>query len=279
MSKRDVRADVLQAVCDVCCKHGLEHLTTKKLGEEARCSEAMIYYHFKSKQEILEATFLHIHGEIDAVFREHFIERGLVLERDTYNVCVETWMLYYGYWRDHPAQRAFYDAFIHSHYITNELWLRDNASYVFFTSMFGRLMGDVAQAAAVTHGHPLGYIPAAFLAGLILRTLRGEELRGAVQRARHDLFANFDDDADLRTFLERIDAAVALADDGTIADDLDAIRAAVEEVKPAHLEFIINGITWRDFHTMGMRWMDLHAMEATWADIHNKVMIQPRGEV
>ena len=146
MSKRDVRADVLQEVCDVCCKHGLEHLTTKKLGEEARCSEAMIYYHFKSKQEILEATFLHIHGEIDAVFREHFIARGLVLERDTYNVCVETWMLYYGYWRDHPAQRAFYDAFIHSHYITNELWLRDNASYVFFTSMFGRLMGDVAQA-------------------------------------------------------------------------------------------------------------------------------------
>ena len=61
--------------------------------------------------------------------------------------------------------------------------------------------------------------------------------------------------------------------------DLDAIRAAVEEVKPAHLEFIINGITWHDFHTMGMRWMDLHAMEATWADIHNKVMVQPRGEV
>ena len=50
-------------------------------------------------------------------------------------------MLYYGYWRDHPAQRAFYDAFIHSHYITNELWLRDNASYVFFTSMFGRRGG------------------------------------------------------------------------------------------------------------------------------------------
>ena len=61
--------------------------------------------------------------------------------------------------------------------------------------------------------------------------------------------------------------------------DLDAIRAAVEEVKPAHLEFIITGITWADFHLLGMRWMDLHAMEATWADIHNKVMVQPRGEV
>ena len=61
--------------------------------------------------------------------------------------------------------------------------------------------------------------------------------------------------------------------------DREAIRTAVEEVKPAHLEFIITGITWADFHLLGMRWMDLHAMEATWADIHNKVMIQPRGEV
>ena len=54
--------------------------------------------------------------------------------------------------------------------------------------------------------------------------------------------------------------------------DLDAIRAAVEEVKPAHLEFI----TWADFHMVQMTWHDLHQMQATWYDIHNKVMIQPR---
>ena len=58
--------------------------------------------------------------------------------------------------------------------------------------------------------------------------------------------------------------------------DLDAIRAAVEEVKPAHLEFIILGITWADFHLVQMTWHDLHQMQATWYDIHNKVMIQPR---
>ena len=47
ISKRDVRSDVLEAVYDVCERFGLENLTTKKLGEEAHCSEAMIYYHFK----------------------------------------------------------------------------------------------------------------------------------------------------------------------------------------------------------------------------------------
>lgn len=145
MSKRDVRSDVLEAVYDVCERFGLENLTTKKLGDEAHCSEAMIYYHFKSKQEILEAAFLNIHSEVDSLFREHFLEKGLVLERDTLNVCVETWMIYYAYWRDHPARRAFYDGFIHSRFVTRELWLKDNASYVFFASMFGRLMGDIAQ--------------------------------------------------------------------------------------------------------------------------------------
>ena len=146
MSKRDVRSDVLRAVYDVCEKFGLENLTTKKLGEEAHCSEAMIYYHFKSKQKILEAAFLRIHGEIDSLIRDAFISRGLMLDKDTLNVCVETWMLYYGYWRDHPAERVFYDSFIHSRFISTELWLKDNASYVFFASMFGRLMGDIAQS-------------------------------------------------------------------------------------------------------------------------------------
>lgn len=146
MSKRDVRSEVILAVYGVCAEHGLENLTTKKLSEESHCSEAMIYYHFRSKKEILEAAFLNIHSEIDAIFRNHFIEKGLVLERDTFNVCLETWMLYYAYWRDRPARRAFYDAFIHSNFVTKELWMRDNASYVFFSSMFGRLMGDIAQA-------------------------------------------------------------------------------------------------------------------------------------
>ena len=145
MAKRNVRELTLNAVYDVCSRVGLENLSTKRLSEEINASEAMIYYHFKNKQAILEEAFLNIHREIDELFRTHFIAKGLVLERDTLAVCTETWMVYYGYWRDHPAQRAFYDAFIHSHYVNGELWRRDNASYVFFASMFGRLMGDIEQ--------------------------------------------------------------------------------------------------------------------------------------
>lgn len=58
--------------------------------------------------------------------------------------------------------------------------------------------------------------------------------------------------------------------------DLDVIRAAVEEVKPAHLQFIITGITWADFHLMQMTWLALESQQTTWYDIHNKIMVQPR---
>ena len=49
---------------------------------------------------------------------------------------------------------------------------------------------------------------------------------------------------------------------------------AVEPIKPAHLQFIIEGITWRDLEAMGYTWAKLHAEALTWYDIENKVMVQ-----
>lgn len=49
---------------------------------------------------------------------------------------------------------------------------------------------------------------------------------------------------------------------------------AVEPIKPAHLQFIIEGITWRDLEAMGYTWAKIHAEALTWYDIENKVMVQ-----
>ena len=146
MTKRDVRAETFHAVYSVCMDSGLENVTTKRLSEESNCSEAMIYYHFASKKEILEQAFLSIHGEIDAAIEKYFTENKLDLEGDNvFQICLDTWMLYYRYWRNHPARRAFYDAFIHSHYISEKLWTQNNAAYTFFSQMFGKLMGSIAE--------------------------------------------------------------------------------------------------------------------------------------
>ena len=49
---------------------------------------------------------------------------------------------------------------------------------------------------------------------------------------------------------------------------------AVEPIKPAHLQFIIEGITWRDLEVMGYTWAKIHAEQLRWYDIENKVMVQ-----
>ena len=81
-----------------------------------------------------------------------------------------------------------------------------------------------ARAAAITHSHPLGYIPAAYLAELLLFLLRGEPLRTAAEAAWRDMYAIFDDDADLQTFTQLLRRAAELAEAPAGSDDLDAIR-------------------------------------------------------
>lgn len=54
---------------------------------------------------------------------------------------------------------------------------------------------------------------------------------------------------------------------------------AVEQIKPAHLQFIIEGITWRDLEAMGYTWAMIEAEELRWYDIENKVMVQKKEAV
>ena len=81
-----------------------------------------------------------------------------------------------------------------------------------------------ARAAAITHSHPLGYIPAAYLAELILLILRGEKLQTASETACRDLYHIFDETADLQVFTQLLKRAALLAESPAGADDMDAIR-------------------------------------------------------
>lgn len=59
--------------------------------------------------------------------------------------------------------------------------------------------------------------------------------------------------------------------------DLDAIRAAVEEVKPAHLEFVISRITWGDLDDAGMTWAELEKIMECWGDFDTKTIVKERA--
>ncbi len=86
-----------------------------------------------------------------------------------------------------------------------------------------------AEVAALTHGHPLGYIPAAALVHIIHMIAHNEEisLLDAVEDMKRVVEQIFLKDEYLQYFLQLIDKAIAFSKQKNI-DDLDAIRGLGE---------------------------------------------------
>ena len=88
-----------------------------------------------------------------------------------------------------------------------------------------------AQTAALTHGHPLGYIPAAALVHLIALISHNDiPLQEAILEMRNSIseqFSAFDKDGYIKTFTQLIDSACQLAETRTV-DDQTAIKGLGE---------------------------------------------------
>ena len=82
-----------------------------------------------------------------------------------------------------------------------------------------------AEAAALTHGHSLGYIPAAALVHIIQRISHGDSMTvlEAVEDMKRAISGQFASDEYLNDFLNLVDRAVALSQDAHM-DDLNAIQ-------------------------------------------------------
>ncbi len=81
-----------------------------------------------------------------------------------------------------------------------------------------------AQVAALTHGHPLGYIPAAALTHIIALIVHYDySIKDAVRNARSEVCHDFDDGCYINDFIQLFDKACTLAEDASISD-IEAIR-------------------------------------------------------
>lgn len=84
-----------------------------------------------------------------------------------------------------------------------------------------------ARVAAITHGHPLGYIPAAMLVHILCRVLDGAPLKEAVEDAMRRVPALFPGEAaHTEVQLALLEEAIGLS--AGECDDLDAIRSLGE---------------------------------------------------
>ncbi len=72
-SKKDA---LLDAAIESYAKDGEQGLTTKNLARVANCSEALIYRHFKSKDDLLRACYLRLHKRANEYFKPMEISDG-----------------------------------------------------------------------------------------------------------------------------------------------------------------------------------------------------------
>lgn len=68
-----------------------------------------------------------------------------------------------------------------------------------------------------------------------------------------------------------------LGEENTLADiDVSQVRKMVEQIKPAHLQFIISGLTWNDIESVGLTWQWFDDTLTTWAAFENKFCIHSK---
>lgn len=145
MEKLSLKLKLIEAVCNVVASEGLEKATTKKICKEIKTPETTIYYYYKSKKGLLEAAFAEINRQID-------IALGVTYDSLSNNrnnieeVALSIWKSYLDFWINHRDYTMFYDIYIHSHYISPDVWLRQIPIFVRFESVFRPLMHYIRQS-------------------------------------------------------------------------------------------------------------------------------------
>ena len=102
-SKKDA---LLNAAIESYAKYGEQGLTTKNLAKVADCSEALIYRHFKSKDDLLRACYLRLHKKLNAVFEDREFSEDLSLN-EALRVGMDLWMEIFRFYVDAGYESLF----------------------------------------------------------------------------------------------------------------------------------------------------------------------------
>ena len=103
-SKKDA---LLDAAIESYAKNGEQGLTTKNLAKAANCSEALIYRHFKSKDDLLRACYLRLHKKANEHFEPLVIPEDATLSRIA-EICMDYWMDVFTFFVDAGYESLFY---------------------------------------------------------------------------------------------------------------------------------------------------------------------------
>lgn len=60
------------------------------------------------------------------------------------------------------------------------------------------------------------------------------------------------------------------------AIDVDELKSVVEQIKPAHLRFVITGITWGDLESLGLTWKYFDDNPTTWGQFETMFCVHAK---
>ncbi len=97
----------MDAAIESYAKDGEQGLTTKNLAKVADCSEALIYRHFKSKDDLLRACYLRLHKRANDNFEPMAIPEDIPIS-ELVKISKEYWIKIFSFYVDAGYEALFY---------------------------------------------------------------------------------------------------------------------------------------------------------------------------
>ena len=188
MSGPERRAQIVDAAIALFGRHGFKGTTTKSLAQASGVSEATIFKHFPTKNDLYAAAFDRRTGvgteQLIAELQD-YAERG----EDERLLRTLIRAIFYGYEHDRDLHRMLLYAWLEQEAEDNQQWSDQMQSYPLFVFLDGYIQRRQAEGVFVKE-----------TTGLVLAVLIGLPVHEAVRRKLYGLDTGFSDDMAVETF-------------------------------------------------------------------------------
>lgn len=105
----------MNAAIKIVAERGFEGFTTKRWASTAGVAEGSLYYHFKSKNDLLEQTFSYIDQEVAGLYGDVTdVYETIENPADLSEYLMDGWKRYYSYLVKNPEKTLFYYRYLTS---------------------------------------------------------------------------------------------------------------------------------------------------------------------
>ena len=104
------------ATIELVAEEGLHGLSMKRVTQRAGVSEALVYKHFGTKEDLLFSCFMSVHEQIASLFTNLNLLTLNHTKAEMYTAVRLYWMIYFDYLIKHGNETIFYFAFRDSSY-------------------------------------------------------------------------------------------------------------------------------------------------------------------